>query len=314
MHRLPAELRLAVWAASLLGDGIDASDLIRVHDGFEKISFYRYDNFESDPLPALRHQCKIDLRRHKAFDRYAPEDENVRLIGKSRFLNEESIKFADIKNFDQVVEMLLDSQYSQMHMQMSSLAQKLWEALYEIDGQKLVRSKRFPSLDERCGSFFTYRDLIECGETQTILKIDNLPRIPESYAALYDLARNILDPVIEYFGSVRLTYGFCSNNLRKHIKTHIAPLVDQHAAYELNSKGKLVCPRIGAAVDFLVEDENMYDVVRWIHDNLEYDRIYYYGPDRPIHVSYNKTPMREITELHDRADGKRIPKRLEFKP
>ena len=154
--------------------------------------------------------------------------------------------------------------------------------------------------------------LCKCGETQTTLKIDNLPRIPESYAALYDLARNILDPVIEYFGAIRLTYGFCSNNLRRHIKVHVAPHLDQHAAYELNSKDELVCPRIGAAADFLVEDENMYEVVRWIHDNLEYDRMYYYGPDRPIHVSYSKTPMREITELHDRADGKRIPKRLEL--
>jgi len=73
------------------------------------------------------------------------------------------------------------------------------------------------------------------------LKIDNLPQRTESYAALYDLARNILDPVIEYFGSVRLTYGFCSNNLRKHIKAHIAPHLDQHAAHELNSKRELVC-------------------------------------------------------------------------
>ena len=73
-----------------------------------------------------------------------------------------------------------------------------------------------------------------------------------------------------------------------------------------------MCPRIGAAVDFLVEDENMYEVAKWIHDDLEYDRMYYCGSDRPIHVSYSKTPVRAITELRDNTDGKRIPKRLEL--
>jgi len=56
----------------------------------------------------------------------------------------------------------------------------------------------------------------------------------------------------------------------------------------------------------------MQEVVKWIDDNLEYDRMYYYGSDRPIHVSDSKTPMREITELYDSADGKRVPKRLEL--
>ena len=105
------------------------------------------------------------------------------------------------------------------------------------------------------------------------------------------LAANVLDPVIEYYGSIRLTYGFCSNSLRKHIKARVAPKLDQHSACELNSRGQLVCPRRGAAVDFIVEDEDMSGVVKWISDNLSFDRIYYYGPDRPIHVSFSETEV-----------------------
>jgi hypothetical protein len=65
---------------------------------------------------------------------------------------------------------------------------------------------------------------------------------------------------------------------------------DQHGAHEVNAKGKLVCSRRGAAADFIVEDENMYEVMKWIHENLLFDRMYYYGPDRPLHVSFSETP------------------------
>ena len=309
--RLPPQLQVTVWAAGLLGDGLEASDLIRVHDGEEKVSFYRYDNFDREPLPRLRHQCKVDIKRLKTTDRYVSEDQNVKLIGKSRFLNEESSLFSETQEFDQNLFKITGEEFEHLHMQMNSIAPKLREALYEIEGHKLVRSERTPDLDENCGRFLRYRDLIHCGETQAALKIDNLPDVSDSYVALYELATNILDPVIEYFGSIRLTYGFCSNDLRKHIKGRVAPHLDQHAAHELDSKHKLICSRLGAAVDFVVDDENMYEVVKWIHDNLEFDRIYYYGPDRPIHVSFNDRPVREITELRQTKTGRQIPRKLE---
>ena len=145
-----------------------------------------------------------------------------------------------------------------------------------------------------------------------VLKIENLPANVATYGALYDLATNILDPTIEYYGSIRLTYGFCSNVLRKHIKARIAPKLDQHAAYELDSRGKFVCDRLGAAVDFIVEHEDMSGVVKWINDNLDFDRIYYYGPSCPIHVSYSANPVREITELRHAKGRKLVPRRFEI--
>ncbi len=41
--------------------------------------------------------------------------------------------------------------------------------------------------------------------------------------------------------------------LPKHIKGRVAPKLDQHAAHETNSKKTVICPRLGAAVDFIVE-------------------------------------------------------------
>jgi hypothetical protein len=91
-----------------------------------------------------------------------------------------------------------------------------------------------------------------------------LPKNPESYTALFDLATAILDPVIEYFGGIELTYGFCSQELAKYIPARIAPELDQHAAYEHKRTGAPICPRLGAAVDFLVRDENMREIADWI--------------------------------------------------
>lgn len=71
----------------------------------------------------------------------------------------------------------------------------------------------------------------------------------------------VLDPVIEYFDSIRLTYGFASVELTRNIRRGIAPELDQHAACEHRPRGAFVCNRGGAACDFLVEDEDMRDVV-----------------------------------------------------
>ena len=125
---------------------------------------------------------------------------------------------------------------------------------------------------------------------------------------MYDLAVNILDPVIDYFGMIELTYGFCSRELAKHIPKNIAPKLDQHAAYELNTRGNLICPRLGAAVDFIVQDENMREVADWIVENTAFDRLYFYGEDKPLHVSYSETPKSEMVEMRVSEKGKRIPR------
>ena len=162
---------------------------------------------------------------------------------------------------------------------------------------RLIRSRIIPDLDASCGRYFTYRDFIECGETQARTGIPNLPKEADSYTALYELATNILDPVINYFGMIKLTYGFCSAALAKEIPGRIAPKLDQHAAHEKKRNGKFLCERLGASCDFIVEDEDMEEVVQWISENINFDKIYFYGNDRPIHVSYFPEPSNQITFL-----------------
>jgi hypothetical protein len=117
----------------------------------------------------------------------------------------------------------------------------------------------------------------------------------------------VLDPVIEYFGDIILTYGFCSRELAKHVPGRIAPVLDQHASHELNSRGKPICPRLGAAVDFLVTDENMLEVAQWIVQHTPFDRLYFYGADRPLHVSCGPENKREVVILKPKKDSRAMP-------
>ena len=57
----------------------------------------------------------------------------------------------------------------------------------------------------------------------------------------------------QWFGAIKLTYGFASPALTRQIKGRIDPKIDQHASCEVTTRGAPVCPRFGAAVDFLVE-------------------------------------------------------------
>jgi hypothetical protein len=150
--------------------------------------------------------------------------------------------------------------------------------------------------------------LIECGETQAQTGLANLPKQLESYNALFDLALNVLDPVIDHFGMIRLTCGFCSLELIGKIPGRINPKRDQHAAHELNRRGKAICERFGAAVDFIVDDEDMLQVAQWIVANTPFDRLYFYDNTLPIHVSFGPNHDRQIICMLPAATGQLYPK------
>jgi len=172
-----------------------------------------------------------------------------------------------------------------------------------------VRSERLPDLDQRCGENFTFRDFIDCGETQRKLAVRNVPLNPQTYNALFDLAVNILDPVIEYFGAIKLTYGFCSSELARHIHRRVAPKLDQHASLELNRRGNPICPRGGAACDFIVEHEDMRDVADWIIAHTPFDRLYFYGSGQPLHISYSLAGARDAYWMREGSSGQLTPTR-----
>jgi hypothetical protein len=142
--------------------------------------------------------------------------------------------------------------------------------------------------------------------------VPNLPKEVATYRAYYLLATGVLDPLIDYFGPIKLTYGFCGDKLRSLIKKRVSHDRDQHASFEKKRSGDLVCSRGGAACDFIVEDEDMFEVAQWLAENTPIDRMYFYGSDRPLHVSYKSIPDREFYEMLTSDSGKLSPRKLSF--
>lgn len=66
-------------------------------------------------------------------------------------------------------------------------------------------------------------------------------------------------------------------------------------SHEINRNGKYYCERLGAACDFLITDLSSDRVVDWIlSQKLPFDSLYFYGSDRPIHISYSEKHRRDI--------------------
>jgi DNA phosphorothioation-associated putative methyltransferase len=310
VQQLPALLRIYISCGTILYGDIEQTDIIKIHSQSGKLSLMRYDDFQNQPLPRLLERVKINLRE-QTFDlyEYGEEFEPTYLYLKSRYINEEFPHYAEQLNFDDQLQALDLFDFGGYGPKPESFRKKLSGARREIEVFELRRSRSIPELDEQCGKYLTYRQLIECGETQQSTGIANCPKQVESYNALYDLATLVIDPVIEYFGMIRLTYGFCSHELGKFIKKRVAPKMDQHAAHELNTKNQAICPRLGAAVDFIVEDENMREVADWITKNTPFDRLYFYSEDRPIHVSYGPEPKRVYVDLLVTENGRQVPRK-----
>jgi DNA phosphorothioation-associated putative methyltransferase len=310
VEQLPALLRIYSGCATVLYGDIEQTDVIKIHSQSGKLSLMRYDDFKNLPLPRLLERVKINLRS-QSFDlyHYGEDYEPTYLYLKSRIINEEFCNYAEQLSFDEHLQALNLFDLSGYGPRPDQFRERLAQARWDINGFALLRSQTIPEMDDHCGQNLTYRQLIECGETQHTTGIANCPQQPDSYTALYELATHILDPVIDYFGMIKLAYGFCSHELGKHINKRVAPKLDQHAAHELNSKKNLICPRLGAAIDFIVDDENMREVADWIAENTPFDRLYFYGDDRPIHVSYGPEQKGEYIDLVITEAGKQVPKK-----
>lgn len=76
----------------------------------------------------------------------------------------------------------------------------------------------------------------------------------------------------------------------------------------MNTRGNLICERKGAACDFIVPDENMLEVAQWIVQNTPFDRLYFYGNDKPLHVSYGDEHNRSIVLMLPGKSGRLVPK------
>ena len=172
-----------------------------------------------------------------------------------------------------------------------------------------------PALRDPCGEHFTYRDFVHCGETWHRLEreapgsVPNVPVQPETYAAMREMCDRVLDPVIRAFEyPIELTYAFASPALTKHIRGRTNPTRDQHASCELNARGNPICSRLGFAVDFRIRDISSADVALFVVEGTDFDRLYYYGEDRPVHVSVGPESKGQIVQMLPGASGKLVPR------
>ncbi|MBD2259597.1 hypothetical protein [Pseudanabaena sp. FACHB-2040] len=162
---------------------------------------------------------------------------------------------------------------------------------------------------ERLGRYLTLGEFCTCTQTYRRFAdvIDPWPRQDETLQALRDLNHYLLDPLIDAFGwdGFQLTYGFCSVDLKKFLAQRdpvtgkkygrVDPSRDQHMAHERNRNGRLYCSRLGAACDFWVAGVGSDRILDWLlNQALPFDSIYYYGPDRPLHLSYGPEHKRAI--------------------
>lgn len=311
LERLSTLLRVYVACATMLCGDVSEFDLVKIHIRSGKVTLLKFENFESHPLPRLRQRLKVNLRDQDldVFN-YGVDYPSTLLYHKSRFINEEFPHSAEQLAFEEAIDTLGLHDLSGYGPSEKDFYRVLANARWEVDGFTLRRATAIPNIDDPCGANLTYRDLIECGETQARTGLLNRPKEPDTYTALYELAKCVLDPVIDYYGMVTLTYGFCSQELQKGIKGQIAPELDQHAGHERKRTGKPICERLGAACDFLVEDEDMEEVAYWVFENTGVDRVYFYGKDRPIHVSYSSTPTRQLVAMLPTPSGRRVPRVL----
>lgn len=310
LERLPSVLRAYVTCGLILWDNVSDFQILKIHVQSGKLSLMEYSDFDTTPIPLLVKRIKINILKldYDVYEYEANTFPPPPLLYKSRYMHEDLRGYAEQAEFDEALEAtgLLDE--LDHSPTLSQIQIKLEARRLEIAGLNLRNSTSIPSLDQSCGQYLKFRDLIHCGETQARLGIPNLPLNPETYNALYSLSTQVLDPVIDYFGAIRLTYGFCSTALGAKISSRVAPKLDQHASHECNKQGIAICDRLGAAADFIIDDEDMIEVAQWIAENLPFDRMYLYGRGKPIHISLSSNPSRLVTFMVPTATGRLMPR------
>tara|TARA_B100001063_G_C16727990_1_gene537573 strand:- start:765 stop:1445 length:681 start_codon:yes stop_codon:yes gene_type:complete len=161
------------------------------------------------------------------------------------------------------------------------------------------------------------KELINWHTNKHSFEQSNKPIAEDSRAALESMVHQILLPIKRQLGTPSITYGFTSFALKSYVQkfssSGTSPSLDQHSAYEKNSTGKQICSRGGAACDFYIHGVPTSDIVRLIVNQLNFDRIYYYGDDRPLHVSIHLTdPQQHLQLMNVSENGRRYPSKRAY--
>lgn len=149
------------------------------------------------------------------------------------------------------------------------------------------------------------------------MPLKNLPQQPETWEAIRQMEARLLTQLLARFGPFHISYGFASPVLvaavRKRAKEEgrnpqIAPDLDQHCGHELNRRGQRICKRDGIAVDLKVPGVSSEVAAQWIRENLPFDRMYLYGDERPLHLSWAAQPVGQVWRMVEVGGGRRVPR------
>ncbi len=200
--------------------------------------------------------------------------------------------------------------------------------LLQISDCDLMHRRLLGKLDyEKKGAAFFYRlpdkkyllnhpladQLINWHQERHDADIDNTPSDNETKTLICDLLEQLLIPVQDEFGEIIITYGFTSAALNRYIQKNspsgTCPSIDQHSGVERNKNNNVISERGGLACDFIVTDygNKMGKVTKFIVENLTFDRLYYYGSDKPIHLSINDKPIKHLQIMNQSKTSRRIP-------
>ena len=115
--------------------------------------------------------------------------------------------------------------------------------------------------------------------------INNIPESRDQWRNIEILARNVLQPIREEFGRLRILSGYRSRELNTLIK---------------GSSTSNHCFGYAADIEPLEQDITLLDVLIFIHDKLGYrELIAEYFPNGWIHVAYRKGENTKQLKLKD---------------
>jgi zinc D-Ala-D-Ala carboxypeptidase len=132
---------------------------------------------------------------------------------------------------------------------------------------------------------FKYKEFIK-SDAATRLGIDNTPNEQE-WKSIEELAINVLQPIREKFGRIRITSGFRSKQVNKAIG---------------GSPSSNHCN--GEAADFepLEDGVTLFDILEFIINQLKFRNVILeYPPDGWIHVDYRKDNNPNRIRLKDKS-------------
>lgn len=151
--------------------------------------------------------------------------------------------------------------------------------------------------DIRIGKYFMLSDFLYSAKA-AIVGIPNCPPLDGiEVQALRGLAEHVLDPVVDKFGPLSITYGYTCPEL--HAKLYGAN--SRHGVHDC-VPAKAKGAELAAAADILVHKmidltkDEPREVLFWIKDNCEFDRLILYPGSEVICTAWADKPRFDCKE------------------